>query len=127
MQAARRIIGWFILFVFLTFAVFQANDSDGLLWIVLYLLPAVYAYFLLIKAKRELKPIGFILGAAYLIAAIAIFPTNVGTWIEQEQKAQSLGMDMPFLEEAREALGLFLCFLATALPTAFTKGPGNVH
>jgi len=47
----------------------------------------------------------------YFIGAIALFPPSVSNWIFVEEKAKSLKMNMPFIEEARESMGLIICFL----------------
>jgi len=52
-----------------------------------------------------------ILCIGYLIGSISIFPDSLNTWIVAEEKAKSLGMKMPFIEEARESLGLLICFI----------------
>ncbi len=47
----------------------------------------------------------------YIIGAIALFPPSVSNWISVEEEAKSLKMNMPFIEEARESMGLIICFL----------------
>lgn len=48
---------------------------------------------------------------AYGLGAIFLFPTNVSEWLHVEEQAKSFNMAVPFVEEARESLGLIICFL----------------
>ena len=47
----------------------------------------------------------------YIIGAISIFPDSIATWIHNEEVAKSIEMKMPFIEEARESLGLGICLI----------------
>ncbi len=48
----------------------------------------------------------------YGLGALFLFPYgNIGEWMHMEEKAKSFEMQMPFIEEARESLGLVICFL----------------
>lgn len=53
--------------------------------------------------------IGYFLGAIFLI------PGSVSEWIHAEEQAKSLEMKMPFVEEARESLGLAICFFVNII------------
>ena len=46
----------------------------------------------------------------YLIGAFSLFPESFSTWVHNEEVAKSIDMKMPFIEEARESLGLGICF-----------------
>lgn len=48
---------------------------------------------------------------AFLLGAIFLFPSDIGTWWEAEEKARSFDMKLPFVESARESLGLIISFL----------------
>jgi len=52
-----------------------------------------------------------ILCIGYFIGALSLFPDSVSTWIHNEEVAKSIEMKMPFIEEARESLGLAICFI----------------
>jgi len=47
----------------------------------------------------------------YFLGAIFLFPASIETWIHSEEQAKSLEMKMPFIEEARESLGLMICLV----------------
>jgi len=57
-----------------------------------------------------------ILSTGYLLGALFLFPfDNMAGWIHTEEKAKSLGMNLPFVEEARESMGLFICFVTNTI------------
>lgn len=95
--------------IFVVFALVQLNDPDPWLWTTLYLFSA---YTALSSAKNYYNPmLLMILVVTYGLWAIFIFPyQNISEWIHFEEKAKSLEMKMPFVEEARESLGLLICF-----------------
>lgn len=104
-----RIIGIIFTIVFILFAVVQLNDPDPEIWAPIYLYAAVVCGLV---AANKLYPALFVLGMiGYFAGAIYLFPPNVGEWINAEEQAKSLKMSVPFQEEARESLGLFICFL----------------
>ena len=51
----------------------------------------------------------------YFLGAIFLFPESIESWIKAEENAMSLNMKLPFVEEARESLGLSICFLVNLL------------
>jgi hypothetical protein len=103
-----RYLYLFFALVFALFAAVQYNDPDPVLWIAIYgyaVLMSVMAY------KGKFNSYLLLIGiAGYLAGAIYYFPPSVEDWIHAEQQAQSLQMKMPFVEEARESLGLFMAF-----------------
>jgi len=95
--------------IYILFAIVQYNDPDAVLWILIYLIPASVSLYLL---KWQINPkLLLALFLIYMIGAIYLFPPSVNEWITVEEKAKSLGMMMPGIEEGREATGLFLCSL----------------
>lgn len=50
-----------------------------------------------------------------MIGAIFLFPANLSTWISMEESAKSLDMKMPFIEEARESMGLMICAFVNSI------------
>jgi hypothetical protein len=70
--------------------------------------------FLIYKRKYIIPAL--LLGAlGYLIGAIYYFPPSIGDWISAEETAKSLQMKMPFVEEARESMGLGICLIAMCI------------
>ncbi len=108
-----RYLYLFFVFMFAIFAVVQLNDDDHvLLWF------AVYAYGAVLSAMAFMGKFNpYMIGAAmiiYLAGAIYLFPPSIEDWIAAEQQAQSLQMKLPFIEEARESLGLLISFLVVS-------------
>ena len=87
----------------------QLNDPDPALWVLVYLITAFVAF--LFPHKKINKWLLLSLAIAFLAGAILLFPPSLGAWLSAEEKSKSLGMTLPGVEEARESMGLFLCFL----------------
>lgn len=107
-----RIFSYITGVVMLLFSIVQLNDPDALIWVIAYLIPAIVAF--LFSHRKFSKTLLFILAIAYLIIALVLFPPSFQEWIHAEEKAKSLGMTLPGIEEAREAVGLLICSLALA-------------
>jgi hypothetical protein len=108
-----RYLAIFFTVIFILFAIVQYNDPDPVLWIPIYLYAAFMSY--LVFKKRYIIP-ALALGAiGYLIGAIYYFPPSVADWINAEETAKSLQMKMPFVEEARESMGLGICLIAMCI------------
>lgn len=102
-----RIFSMFWMIVFGLFALVQYNDPDPWLWIPIYM-ASVYTSYLAFKGQFPV----FVLSAmviVYIAGAVFYFPGSISTWIHAEEQAKSLEMQMPFIEEAREAMGLLIC------------------
>jgi hypothetical protein len=95
--------------VFVFFALVQFNDPDPFIWVPVYLFSS-YTSFCSYKTYYNPMLLS-LLCLGYFIGAIALFPPSVSNWIFVEEKAKSLKMNMPFIEEARESMGLIICFL----------------
>jgi len=105
-----RIFTYILGIIFTLFSIVQFNDPDAIIWIIIYLIPAIISFLF---THRRISPLVLlILGSAYLIGAIFIFPPSISDWLHTEEKAQSIEMTLPGIEEARESMGLFICFLA---------------
>jgi hypothetical protein len=107
-----RMLSYTIGIVFVLFALVQLNDPDFMLWVGAYMIPATLAF--VFTHRKQNKLVLGIMAIMYLVAAIALFPPSIADWISAEEKSQSLGMTLPGIEEARESMGLFLCFIAIA-------------
>jgi hypothetical protein len=95
------------------FGLLQLNDPDPHLWLPAYFFSAYAAYC---AARNYFNPfLLMMLCPVYFFWAYSLFPGNISDWISQEQTAKSLKMNMPFIEEARESLGLFICFLINSI------------
>ena len=106
-----KIVSILLSVLFLAFAIVQLNDPDWLLWTIAY---AFSAYTAACSARNYYNPmLLLILVCYYSIAAIHYFPmTGISEWLATEQQSASLGMKLPFIEEARESLGMVICAVA---------------
>ncbi len=98
--------------VFVTFSLVQLNDPDFYIWIPAYLIPAFFAFSF--PHKKYRRPIPGLIAFLFLIWAVLLFPPSLSDWLATEEKAKSLGMTLPGIEEARESMGLLLCAMYMA-------------
>lgn len=98
--------------MFLLFAFVQINDPDPVLWILIYGLMAVVCVLAAFKYYYR----GVLL--AILIAFVAysfVYLPGVAEWLRTDDKALLFDdlakMQHPYIEEAREFLGLLICIL----------------
>lgn len=105
-----RIIHFILAVMFLTFAFVQVNDPDPVVWILIYGSMAVLS----IMAIFEFYPKKFIIGllVLFLLYSIVYVP-GVMEWMRKDNKAMLFDdlakMQFPYIEEAREFLGLVIC------------------
>jgi len=104
-----RNLAWLWIFLFVLFAAVQVNDPDWYLWIPIYLVPAIIA-FLAWRGIYYRKVMSIVAGF-YYVGGVYLFPSSVKEWLLSEEKAKGLAMNVPFIEEARESLGLFICLI----------------
>jgi hypothetical protein len=108
-----RYLAAFFTVTFILFAVVQYNDPDPYLWIPIYGYAALMSY--LAYRQKYITPALVIGLIGYLVGTIYYFPPSVGDWINAEETAKSLQMKMPFVEEARESMGLAICVIAMGI------------
>ena len=107
-----RIVNFILAVMFLLFAFVQINDPDPVIWILIYGAMAV----LCIMAIFEFYPTKFTIGllVLYVLYSIVYIP-GVLEWLRQENKAMLFDdvakMQYPYVEEAREFLGLVICII----------------
>jgi len=81
--------------IFLIFSLLQINDSDPSLWIILYLIPALLSFGLILNYNTHYSQY---LSPIYLFIAIYLYFNNNDTNV----------MNI-FSEQTNESLGLTLC------------------
>lgn len=108
-----RYLAIFFTVIFILFAIVQYNDPDPILWIPIYAYAALMSY--LVYRQKYSIPALLIGLVAYLAGAVYYFPPSVSDWINAEETAKSLQMKMPFVEEARESMGLAICAIAMGI------------
>lgn len=96
--------------MFLTFAFVQINDPDPVIWILIYGAMAVLS----IMAIFEFYPKKFIIGLLVLFVLYSlVYVPGVLEWLRKDNKALLFDdlakMQFPYIEEAREFLGLLIC------------------
>jgi len=107
-----RIVNFILAIMFLLFAFVQINDPDPIIWILIYGAMAV----LCIMAIFEFYPTKFTIGllVLYVLYSIVYIP-GVFEWLRQENKTMLFDdvakMQYPYIEEAREFLGLLICII----------------
>ena len=107
-----RIVNFILAIMFLLFAFVQINDPDPVIWILIYGAMAVLS----IMAIFEFYPTKFTIGllVLYILYSIVYIP-GVLEWLRQENKAMLFDdvakMQYPYVEEAREFLGLVICII----------------
>ena len=109
-----------IALVFLSFAVVQWNDPDGLVWILAYLVVCAMATLAIFNKYFRypylLVLIGFILwGASYI--------PEMTKWVNAGMPniATSMKAETPYIELAREFFGLLICIITIAFYYILSK------
>jgi hypothetical protein len=105
-----RIVNFILAAMFLIFAFVQINDPDPVIWILIYGAMAVFC----IMAIFEFYPGKILAGLlALLILYSFVYIPGVMEWIKQDNKALLFDdvakMQYPYIEQAREFLGLLIC------------------
>jgi hypothetical protein len=107
-----RILNFVLAALFLVFAFVQVNDPDPILWILIYGAMAVVAVLAMfnIYIRNLLLPM-LIVYIAYSLK----FVDGVREWMQQPDKSvlfdDVMKMEYPYIEEAREFLGLWICIV----------------
>lgn len=107
-----RILNFILAILFLLFAFVQVNDPDPLHWILIYGAMAVLA----ILAMFSVYPLKVILVLLVVyIGYSTVFFGGVTEWMQQPDKSALFDdvakMQHPYVEEAREFLGLMICIV----------------
>ncbi len=101
-----KILSYTLTFLFVVFAALQYNDADPLVWISLYLAAAA------LSASGFLRPLPT---WVYAAAAVIFMTGSAYLWPDRfEGVGSQMQADQPWIEEAREALGLLMCGLSMA-------------
>jgi hypothetical protein len=107
-----KIFNFILAAIFLLFAFVQVNDPDPLIWIFIYGAMAVLAILAMFNVFfRKAILVMLILYIGYSMMYIG----GVREWLQQENKADLFSdvakMQHPYIEEAREFLGLWICIV----------------
>lgn len=113
-----RILNFTLAVMFLVFAFVQVNDPDPVIWILIYGAMAVIS----IMAIFEFYPKKLIIGllVVYVLYSFVYVP-GVLEWLREDNKALLFDdlakMQYPYIEQAREFLGLFICIIVLVFYT----------
>lgn len=104
---------YFLVIMFVVFAGLQYNDTDPWLWIPIYLFMA----FLSFQAAQGvfIKTLLIIALVGSALGAVIYFPGVMELFIDHEASdlVKRMKADKPYIEEARESMGLGICFLVS--------------
>jgi hypothetical protein len=105
-----RILNFTLAVMFLIFAFVQVNDPDPAIWILIYGAMAVISIMAIFEFYPKRVIIGLLI--VYTLYSFVYLP-GVLEWLRQDNKALLFDdlakMQFPYIEEAREFLGLFIC------------------
>jgi hypothetical protein len=110
-----RIVNFLLAIMFLLFAFVQVNDPDPVIWILVYGAMAVFC----VMAMFEFYPQVMLIAttAIYILYSLWYAPGTM-EWLRSENKAALFDdlakMQYPYVEEAREFLGLMICIVVLA-------------
>lgn len=117
-----KILKIFFAVLFLLFALVQINDPDPLLWILVY--GAMMVVSIMAIYNRYPTGIMIIMAAGYLIMTVLYFD-GFATWLTSPNRALLFDdlakMQYPYIEEAREFLGLLICIAVLVFYFALSK------
>lgn len=113
-----RIFNFILAVLFLLFAFVQINDPDPIHWILIYGAMAVLA----ILAMFNIYPFKVIVVLLVIYVAYStVFLNGVIEWLQQPDKSALFDdvakMQHPYIEEAREFLGLMICVVVLVFYT----------
>lgn len=105
-----RILNFILAVMFLIFAFVQVNDPDPVVWILIYGIMAVMC----ILAIFEFYPTKVTLGLLLVMTLYSFtYVPGVIEWLGSDDKTLLFDdiakMQYPYIEEAREFLGLLIC------------------
>lgn len=114
MRPIHSFFHWFVLILFIVFALLQVNDTGSLPWIIGYGWVSVVAAMKIFEkirpAEKRVRFITLCSIVIYLVWAVIWFP-EVLTWFElgRPSIAGSMSAEMPYIEYVREFMGLLIC------------------
>jgi hypothetical protein len=111
-----RIVNFLLAVLFLLFAFLQVNDPDPVIWILIYGAMAVFCVMAMFEFYPQMMLIATT--AIYILYSLWYAP-GTWEWLRSENKAALFDdlakMQYPYVEEAREFLGLLICIVVLAL------------
>lgn len=107
-----KIVNLILAIMFVAFAFVQINDPDPVLWILIYGIMAVVCILAAFKMYYKIPLIILLVG--YSVYCFILIP-GFREWLAQEDRSvlfdDVMKMEYPYIEEAREFLGLLICII----------------
>lgn len=105
MNILRKTVFWVLIALFIAFAAVQYNDTDGWLWMMIYLLSGFLCFRALKKQGDRFSYLA--VATLFILWAINQFPPS---W--EGVMLNTAGMKTLNIELGRESIGLAICSLA---------------
>ena len=113
-----RILNFTLAVMFLVFAFVQVNDPDPVIWILIYGAMAVISIMAIFQFYPKKVIIGLLV--VYVLYSFVYMP-GVLEWLRQDNKVLLFDdlakMQYPYVEQAREFLGLLICIIVLSFYT----------
>ncbi len=110
--------------LFLSFAYFNLNDSDGWLWVVIYLITASICALAAAKKWYPKITLGYIVILLFYAGYFFISKDGVMDWIREYNTpsiTESMQATKPYIEKTREFFGLLIAIAALAVNYFFRR------
>lgn len=113
----KKILNYIFCFLFLSFAILQLNDPDGVLWFFIYFIVAAICWW----SNFKKLPTGVLFFVLICLFAYAAFHFSLFVdYVQANNKEEIFGemvYEKPYLEGSREFIGLLLASIAVAYQT----------
>ncbi|MEJ0029759.1 MAG: transmembrane 220 family protein [Bacteroidota bacterium] len=121
-----KILKIFFAVLFLLFALVQINDPDPLLWIVVY--GSMMVVSIMAIYNRYPTRYMVVMASGFLIMTILYFE-GFKTWLDSSDRSLLFDdlakMQFPYIEEAREFLGLLICLAVLIFYFGLSRRPAK--
>lgn len=121
-----KIVKIFLAILFLLFVVVQFNDPDPLLWILVYGSMVVISVMSIFH--RYPTGVMIVMAAGFLIMTV-LYYDGFATWFGSTDRGLLFDdlakMQFPYIEEAREFLGLLICLGVLLFYFYISRGHGS--
>lgn len=105
-----KIFNIILAIMFLGFALLQINDPDPAVWILIY--GAMTVVCSMAAYNYYVRPLMLVQAIAYIVYSVILWP-GVMDWFRSPDRSLLFDdlakMQFPYIEEAREFLGLLIC------------------
>ncbi len=110
--------------LFLSFAYFNTNDSDGWLWVIIYLVTAALCALAAFKKWYPKITLAYIVILLFYAGYFFVSKDGVMDWMTEYNTpsiTESMQATKPYIEKTREFFGLLIAIAALAVNYFFRK------